>query len=128
MAVSAWGASGSSAPGTPPVVRPTSAPPTVVQEEALAEVPSSSNTVWQDAWGGVWSGGGCGSAPSTWCEWSGRSIGWQGTSGTWWDSKRQKVELAKWAELVKWQPFVEEREPVEPQVDWGSPTEEEPPP
>ena len=51
-----------------------------------------------------------------------------GASGTWWDNKGQKVELVEQAELVKWQPPVEEREPVEPQVDWGSLSEEEPPP
>ena len=54
--------------------------------------------------------------------------GWQGTPGTWWDSKRQKVELAKRAELVKWQALVEEREPVEPQADRACPSEEALPP
>ena len=109
--VLAWGASGSSAPGTPPVERPSFALLTVVQEEEPAEVPSSSSTVWQYAWGGEWSSGGWGSAHSTWCEWSRWWIAWQGASGTWWDNKRQKVELVEQAELVKWQAPVEEREP-----------------
>ena len=64
-------------------------------------MPSLPSTVWQYDWGGEWSSGGWGSAPSTWCEWSRQWIAWQGASGTWWDNKRQKVELVEQAELVK---------------------------
>ena len=39
-------------------------------------------------------------------EWSGRWIGWQGASGTWWDDKCWKVVAAN----------------EEPQADWGSPS------
>ncbi len=91
-------------------------------------MPSSSSTVWHYAWGCEWSSGGWDSAHSTWCEWSRWWIAWQGASGTWRDNERQQVELVEQAELVKWQAPVEEREPVEPQADRGSPSEEELPP